>query len=230
MSKHYDDIMTSGYYDYKKIVDNLLEYQPLQSVLEIGCGTGLILEELTTRHSVDNIMGFDLTESMLSIAHERLQAFPRISLSLQNVLHLTLPDQYDLAFSYGGVWYFVIDGEKEPIFVSHIPDDADNHQGFARVAEHIAKDGILLLGIQGAHRDYETVIANGMTYSQKITPCKNGFVKDYFLKEGTKSVMSQTIRYRTYSFTEAQQLLATYGFEYQPITKNDKLFLEFRKR
>jgi ubiquinone/menaquinone biosynthesis C-methylase UbiE len=49
MSGYYDLIMTSGYYDYKKIVDGLLAHGPVHNVLEIGCGTGLILEELAKR-------------------------------------------------------------------------------------------------------------------------------------------------------------------------------------
>jgi 2-polyprenyl-3-methyl-5-hydroxy-6-metoxy-1,4-benzoquinol methylase len=46
MANYYDVIMTSGYYDYEKIVNNLVTHEPLHHVLEIGCGTGLILEEL----------------------------------------------------------------------------------------------------------------------------------------------------------------------------------------
>jgi ubiquinone/menaquinone biosynthesis C-methylase UbiE len=49
MASYYDVIMTSGYYDYAKIVDNLLLLDNVQQVLEIGCGTGLILEELARR-------------------------------------------------------------------------------------------------------------------------------------------------------------------------------------
>ena len=49
MAGYYDVIMTSGYYDYAKIVDSLVAHHPQRNVLEIGCGTGLILEELAKR-------------------------------------------------------------------------------------------------------------------------------------------------------------------------------------
>ena len=120
MSAYYDLIMTSGYYDYQKIVENITRNSNLGSVLEIGCGTGLILEELGQRQPGTEIMGVDLTEAMLSIASERLQQFPNISLSLQNVTNFDLQKRYDLAFSYGGVWYFVVDGDSEPFMVSHL--------------------------------------------------------------------------------------------------------------
>jgi predicted TPR repeat methyltransferase len=41
MSSYYDTIMTSGYYDYEKIVENLLGREQFQNILEIGCGTGV---------------------------------------------------------------------------------------------------------------------------------------------------------------------------------------------
>ncbi len=44
MSAYYDLIMTSGYYDYQKIVENITRDNSFGSVLEIGCGTGLILK------------------------------------------------------------------------------------------------------------------------------------------------------------------------------------------
>lgn len=229
MSPYYDIIMTSGYYNYKKIVDELMYYYPLNRVLEIGCGTGLILEELIKRKPIDSIMGVDLTESMLSIARERLQPFSEVSLSLQNILNLTLPNLYDLAFSYGGVWYFVIDKNKEPILISHISDDDDNHRGFSQVYKCLSKTGKLLLGIQNPHQNYETTINNGMVYSQKITPCKNGFIKDYYLRDATKVIMHQTTHYRTYSFAEAKKLLADNGFNYE-INHHNKLFMEFSKQ
>ncbi|MEN9712815.1 MAG: hypothetical protein RLY90_1076, partial [Pseudomonadota bacterium] len=106
MSDYYDVIMTSGYYDYPQIVDQLLKGQTGQRVLEIGCGTGLILEELAKRQSQAVISGIDLTEAMLKIAQERLKPYQNVSLSQQNVCYLNLPQQHDLAFSYGGVWYF----------------------------------------------------------------------------------------------------------------------------
>ena len=122
MSGYYDLIMTSGYYDYPKIVNALLESPNFRSVLEMGCGTGLILEELAQRKKDIAITGFDLTEAMLVIAKQRLSVFPEVRLVQQNVTELDLHQQYDVAFSYGGVWYFVMDGVNEPFLVSHIYD------------------------------------------------------------------------------------------------------------
>ena len=229
MAGYYDVIMTSGYYDYAKIVDNLVLQDKVEKVLEIGCGTGLILEELARRKSSIQISGIDLTEPMLAIAKERLKSFKNVALSQQNVCHLSLPSAHDLAFSYGGVWYFVIDGEKEPFLVSHIPDHEANLQGIEKMAQHIAPNGTLLLGIQGPHHDYETVISNGMKYSQKIDPTDIGFTKHYYLSDATQTLMAQTVKYRTYNFEEAKKMLSAHGLTYIPETRDNKLFLRFSR-
>lgn len=73
---------------------------------------------------------------MIDIAEKRLQYFDNVCLFNQNVVTLSLKDQYDLAFSYGGVWYFVFD-DGEVFLVSHIPSDTDNKKGIERLSKHI---------------------------------------------------------------------------------------------
>ena len=229
MASYYDVIMTSGYYDYAKIVDSLVLQDSIEKVLEIGCGTGLILEELARRKPSIQISGIDLTAPMLAIAKERLKPFKNVVLSQQDVCNLSLPSAHNVAFSYGGVWYFVIDGDKEPFLVSHISDHEANLQGFEKMAQHIAPNGTLLLGIQGPHHDYETVISKGIKYSQKIDPTDIGFTKHYYLDDGPQTLMAQTVKYRTYSFEEAKNMLSAYGLSYIPEVRDNKLFLRFSK-
>jgi hypothetical protein len=68
-----------------------------------------------------------------------------------------------------------------------------------------------------------------MKYSQKIDPTDIGFTKHYFLSDGQKTLMAQTVKYRTYSFEEAKNMLATYGLTYVPEIRDNKLFLRFSK-
>jgi trans-aconitate methyltransferase len=230
MSAYYDAIMTSGYYDYQRIVDQLLQPCFPEDLLEIGCGTGLILEEIAKRNTDIPITGIDLTQSMLDIAHDRLQSYPNIALSLQNITTLQLNRQFQMAFSYGGVWYFVIDPDKEPMLVSHLYSESDNHTGLRCLADHISPQGHLLLGTQGPHFNYETTITNGMQYSQVIEPSEFGFTKHYYLKDCTQRVMAQTVQYRTYGFQDALELLASYGLHYEASDLSAKqLFTKFKK-
>ena len=211
MSGYYDVIMTSGYYDYPKIVDGLINGHVVHKVLELGCGTGLIIEELAKRKPDVPITGVDLTPEMLSIAQNRLSAYRNVQLSRQNVCHLQLDQPHDLVFSYGGVWYFVVEEGKEPFMVSHIPSHEDNLTGIEKMASYIAAGGRLKLGTQGPHHNYEKTISNGMVYSQEILPTDHGFIKHYYLDDGAERVMAQTIHYRTYSYDEACSMLAQVG-------------------
>jgi hypothetical protein len=42
-------------------------------------------------------------------------------------------------------------------------------------------------------------------------------------------MMAQTVNYRTYSFAQAQEMMALYGFSYAPEQNRGKLFLGFNK-
>ena len=211
MSGYYDVIMTSGYYDYPKIVDGLINGHSVHTVLELGCGTGLIIEELAKRKPDMPITGVDLTPEMLAIAEQRLSAYRNVHLSRQNVCQLQLSQKHDLVFSYGGVWYFVVEQGKAPFMVSHIPSHEDNVAGIQKMASYISSGGRLKLGTQGPHHNYEKKISNGMVYSQEILPLEDGFIKHYYLNDGDARVMEQTIHYRTYSYDEACHMMAAVG-------------------
>jgi hypothetical protein len=66
-------------------------------------------------------------------------------------------------------------------------------------------------------------------YSQKIEPTENGFTKHYYLADGDKTLMAQTIQYRTYGFAQALELLEGFGFSYQPYSGDKPQFLTFKK-
>jgi Methyltransferase domain len=231
MSAYYDLIMTSGYYDYDAIVDHLAQFDQVSTVLEIGAGTGLILERLVGRRPELEIAGIDLTPAMLDIADKRLEPYPQITMHLQNVTTLSLGRQYNLAFSYGGVWYFVPGAaENDFSMISHIRDEEENQLGFERIAAHLPTGGTLLLGIQASHVDYARPVAVGMEYAQRITSIPDGFRKQYSLTDQGVTVMEQTTDYRAYCFEDAIQLLDKCGFEYREGAAVPALFLEFCKR
>ena len=229
MSNYYDLIMTSGYYDYQKIVTELISSAKFDEVLEIGCGTGLIIEELASRKNDIEITGFDLTQAMLDIARQRLNKFEHVTLEHQNVVGLNLNKQFDLAFSYGGVWYFVMDGVNEPFLVSHIYDEQANVKGLSKVSDHVKSGGHLLLGVQGPHHNYESPIKNGFIYSQTIEPLEHGFSKQYFLHDGDNQLMQQRIDYRTYNLKQAMELLGSFGFVHQANQQSIPQFQSFVK-
>ncbi|WP_369394359.1 methyltransferase domain-containing protein [Streptomyces sp. CG1] len=74
LSRHYDLIMTSGYYDYEAYAQALLaELDHHGDLLELGVGTGLVCERLLELVGSDlRITGIDHTKSMLTQARARL--------------------------------------------------------------------------------------------------------------------------------------------------------------
>jgi SAM-dependent methyltransferase len=232
MAAHYDDIMMLGqYYDYAAVAEHVAAVKDARRILEVGVGTGLVVAYLLKyRSDYDAITGVDITTGMLDIARERLQFFPQVQLYEQNVVHLDLSGHaYDLAYSYGGIWYFVPDGDSYAL-VSHIRDDQGNARGLARVAAHLARGGRLLLGIQNPHSGYSRSLGNGTTYTQHLSPLRDGFRKEYLLTEDAADVpmVHQVIDYRVYPFQEALDLLAGCGLKPVPAERHHgPKFLEF---
>ena len=233
MAEVYDEIMLAGYYDYVGIADALARCEG-SSVLELGVGTGLILQRLVARRPELELAGVDLTASMLDQAAERLHAYPHISLLLQDVVTLNLGRQFDVIFSYGGPAYFVREDAGTAMMISHIPGRPANQQAFERIAEHLPAGGTLLLGVQGPHTDYTEPIGAGRVYAQKIEATAEGFRKHYRLTDQGRTVMQQSTDYRTWSFADALQLLDQCGLEYLPETRDlgadVSLFMGFRRR
>jgi SAM-dependent methyltransferase len=232
MSPYYDLIMTSGYYDYDAIVDELISHDDARRILEIGTGTGLILERLAARSTEAEIVGVDLTPAMLEIAARRLKQFPQVRVHLQNIITLSLDRQFDLAFSYGGVWYFVPDDDGTGLsMISHLHSQQDNLEGFRHVAAQLPPGAVLLLGIQAPHTNYSRPVDNGMEYAQQISPLPDGFRKHYSLTDQGQVVMEQITDYRVYPLAEAIRLLEKCGFEYVDRRgPGTGLFVEFSKR
>jgi len=255
---HYDQIMRSGYYDYEGIAGQLAAHlgaAGADTVLEIGVGTGLIVEQLLALHPQVHVDGVDLTEAMLDVARDRLAPHlgHRVTLHRQNVLDLDLPRRYRAAFSYGGVWYFVPDGGSTWSLISHLREDADNEQAIERLGAHVVPGGTLLLGVQAPHSDYARPVpddgADGdhrqdLQYAQRIEPLPGGFRKHYTLTQQTdratdrpgpdttRTLMEQTTDYAVHAWQDALALLAKGGFELDAPGDRDAapLFLSFTRR
>ena len=58
---------------------------------------------------------------------------------------------------------------------------------------------------------------------------EHGFIKHYYLAEAAHVLMSQTIHYRTYGWSEALALLSAHGFEHDADAEKSSHFIAFRK-
>jgi SAM-dependent methyltransferase len=228
MAPVYDGIMTQGYYDYDAIARDLDEVGATR-VLELGVGTGLVLEHLLAKTSRDyeTVAGVDVTRAMLDQARDRLLPYVQTRLYVQDVTRLDVPGPpFDLIFSYGGPWYFIPDGDSWAM-ISHLREG--NVSGLAATARHLAAGGRLLLGIQAPHRPYFKDLGDGTVYAQDITPIEGGFRKEYTLTRGSAVVMRQVTDYRMFRFRPALTMLDAAGLRLSVPARprTPRLFLEF---
>jgi ubiquinone/menaquinone biosynthesis C-methylase UbiE len=83
------------------------ELSRTDKVLDVACGTGEFEQLILTEHSEQNMVGVDISERMLAIAQQKLQAYPNVTLSLASVVDLPFADQsFDVIVSASAFHYF----------------------------------------------------------------------------------------------------------------------------
>ncbi|MFJ3582901.1 class I SAM-dependent DNA methyltransferase [Streptomyces sp. NPDC090127] len=214
LSHHYDLVMTSGYYDYDAYAQALLARIGTRSdVLELGVGTGLVADRLLALGPKElRLTGIDHTDRMLAQARHRLG--DRARLRREDVLDMSLPSSFDLAYSVGGVWYIVQDGETSWLS-SHLMEEEDNETGLSNLAAAIRPGGSLLLSVQGPHRRADRTLPGGLLYTQHVEIDPEGrHTKDYFIEDQGAVVAHQRLRFRLFPRETADKLLTRCGFHF----------------
>ncbi|MFD9893228.1 class I SAM-dependent DNA methyltransferase [Amycolatopsis sp. NPDC059027] len=229
LASHYDLVMTSGYYDYDAYARALLTViGPRADLVEIGVGTGLVCEKILELADTGvRLTGIDHSASMLAVARRRLGT--RVTLEHQDVLRLTLPRAYDVAYSIGGVWACTRAGDDVRL-ASLLPTDSENLRALENVRDCLKPEGMVVLSVQRPHVDHQQRLRNGFVYSQEVREEGNGMViKDYRVTDGEVVVARQRSRIRIFERHEAEDLLARAGF--RPVPENgDGLFHMFTVR
>ena len=76
----------------------MLDGQPNESILEIGCGTGHALIELANRNQGGKVVAVDISEKMLQVARKNLRS-KSVKLCQADGLFIPFPDeQFDTVF------------------------------------------------------------------------------------------------------------------------------------
>lgn len=212
LSGFYDLVMDSGYYDYDAYARALLaRIGTRRDVLELGVGTGLVADRLLARGPrALRLTGIDHTANMLAQARDRLGE--RVRLSHEDVLDLSFPSSFDVAYSIGGVWYIVQDGE-EAWLSSHLMEEEGNAAGLANLAAAIRPGGCLLLSVQGPHRRSDRSLPGGLVYTQHVAVDSEGrHTKDYYIEREGAVLAHQRLRFRLFPLETADRLLERFGF------------------
>ena len=110
----------------RKLITN--SHPHAKSLLELACGTGVILKSLSDRY---HVTGVDLSSIMLSIANKRLPTTP---LYRVNMVNLNFNCRFDVIIC-------VFDS------INHVLSFADWKKLFSRVYSHLNDKGIFLFDI-----------------------------------------------------------------------------------
>ncbi|MEV7190461.1 class I SAM-dependent methyltransferase [Streptomyces sp. NPDC093510] len=212
LARYYDLIMTSGYYDYAALAQELLAHLgDRRRLLELGVGTGLVCEKLLEHGPPDlRITGIDHTASMLAQAHERLGG--RVRLIEGDIVETRPAPDFDAAYSVGGIWYGIQD-EGRFWLGSHLTEEDEDIRGLDNLAAALPPGGQLLLALQDPHHPYRRTLPGGLVYAQEIRTRGNGrFVKEYSVLRADRTLARQRSPFRLRPQPEADRLLERCGF------------------
>ncbi|MGK7875036.1 MAG: class I SAM-dependent methyltransferase [Xenococcaceae cyanobacterium] len=228
ITDYYDLLMTQGYYDYQAMANAVYSLmKDRQKVLELGVGTGLLAEKLLLLAPESEFTGVDFTPSMLDIARKRLGEWGKLVEA--DVVDMDLKDTFDIAVSSGGVWVIIQRGYKTKLG-THLRDIHQDIKGLINVAKHLRQDGLLLLSIQGEHKNYEQNLPGGIVYSQEIEKLPENdetesIEKSYFFKKDGKILAQQKLKLNFIKQGKKEEILGKAGFTFLGIHDSQKFHI-----
>ena len=232
IAQYYDLWVTSGYYDYEIMA------QAAHSVagegchiLELGVGTGLLVEKYLEIDANCKFTGVDIEPSMLEIARKRLGEC--VKLVEADAVTMDLNATFDVAISNGGVWG-ILDLRDRWEFGGHIPGIETNRKGLSNLARHLRGGGLLLLHLQKPHKNYEESLPGEIVYSQYIEAVEDTkdyrtLQKSYYFKKNGEILAQDRVSITCFKPEISQTLLTEAGFELQGRTEGEH-FVVYKMR
>ncbi|NEP11650.1 MAG: class I SAM-dependent methyltransferase [Symploca sp. SIO2C1] len=189
-----------------------------RDLLDIGIGTGIIVEYLLQIQPLYKITGIDNSESLLEQARKRLGQ--KVDLYYQSVSELDIAQKFDVAYSRGGAWTLVND-KSETMLASHIFSSADIQQSFDCVAKHLQEGGRLIISSSNAYGDNVVELDNDIIHKRVAT---TEFIEnecyallDYRFYQNDDLLAQQTLKLRLLSYPTFTNMLEQAGFVEQAI-------------
>lgn len=112
--EQYDQLATRYDQRWRRYVSNTLSFlkvwaqiAPTDLVLDVACGTGEFERLILNENPAQNMVGVDISDEMLTIAQQKLQAYPNTAFFPASVTNLPLADQsFDVVVSASSFHYF----------------------------------------------------------------------------------------------------------------------------
>ncbi|NER97229.1 MAG: class I SAM-dependent methyltransferase [Symploca sp. SIO1B1] len=184
-----------------------------RNLLDIGIGTGLIVEHLLHIEPSYQITGIDTSEPLLEQAKQRLGQ--KVDLYCQSVSELDLAQQFDVAYSRGGAWTLVNEQSKT-MLASHIFSSTDIQKSFDYVAKHLNEKGRLIISSSNAYGDNLVELDNGIVHKRSATTefieNERYAILDYRFYQNDELLAQQNLKLRLLSHQTFTKMLEEAGF------------------
>lgn len=213
LSHYYDEFVQENR-DYQAIATHLSQIiGNCKNVLDIGIGTGLVVEYLLKADSNYTITGIDTSRSLLHLA--RMKLGRKVNLYCQSISELDLDQIFDVAYSRGGAWTFVR-SSTETMLASHILNLEEIQKSFHCVAQHLQEGGLLVISSSNAYGDNVVELKNGIihkrTANTKQISNERYAILDYCFYRDEILLAQQTLTLRLLSNRELTPMLKAAGF------------------
>ncbi|NEN93722.1 MAG: class I SAM-dependent methyltransferase, partial [Okeania sp. SIO3H1] len=183
-----------------------------------------IIKKLKALAPEAEFTGVDITSSMLDIARKRLGEWGKLVEA--DVYNMDLKETFDIAVSSGGVWVINQRGDRTDLgnHTNEIPQDI---KGLTNVAKHLCQEGLLLLSIQGEHKNYQKNLPTGIVYSQEIEKIGENdeiesIEKSYFFKKDGEILAQQTLNLNYIKQWKKEEIMEQAGFTFVSIHESQK--------
>ena len=213
LAKFYDRVVQT-YRNYDEIAAELARViGEARDLLDIGIGTGLIVEHLLQIEPAYQITGIDNSESLLEEAQKRLGQ--KVDLYCQSVSELDVGKQFDVAYSRGGAWTFV-SSESETMLASHIFSSEEIQKSFNCVAKHLKAGGTLIISCSNAYADSLVELDNGIVHKKiattELIDNERYAILKYLFYQNDELLSEETVKLKLLSHQSCKMMLEKAGF------------------
>ena len=224
LAQFYDLLMEAGYYDYQAFVNSLaLILGNRTKILDVGIGTGLLTEQMLQFQNYA-ITGVDFSEEMLVKARHRLSDYDI------NLLHLDIRDypeneSFQAIISSGGAICISHQDDEQYRLYSYCDDKLDHIRLLRKLYNLLDDDGLLIISIQGEHKDYSKAISEDITYSQEINHSGDYMTKWYTFSNEENVLARQSVKLVFFDQIEIINSFTEVGFKSLGVDRSNKFYV-----
>ncbi|MEI6326852.1 MAG: methyltransferase domain-containing protein [Candidatus Roizmanbacteria bacterium] len=162
----------------------LLDPRHHSSLLDVGCGSGLLIQYLLDTNRNMKLYGLDITPKMIEVAKRKFQSHPQVEITLGSAINMPYADN---TFDY------VTCASS----FHHHPDPLESTREMVRVLKPGGKLLILDMCIEGLLRKIFFAFENFYHNEGKVFRLTNKEMRDLYQKVGLNEIVQSTFLYFT---------------------------------